>query len=377
MNFGEIIRGWYEKNKRDLPWRGTTDPYRIWLSEVILQQTRVDQGLGYYLRFVDAFPDVAALAAAGEDRVLKLWQGLGYYSRARNLHRAAREIAGSGGRFPDTYEGLLGLPGVGPYTAAAVASICFGEARAVVDGNVARVVSRLHGVEEVVNAQPGSRMVADLATSMLDSGGEAVAVDPGLHNQAMMEFGALVCVPSGPDCAACPVRAGCSAYLNGRVEQIPVKKPKKKPVDRWMYFYIVSNGDRVLLSQRGTDNIWRSLYQFPAHESASPLPEEAIPDTLWQVLGMNPKQPAGGPGGGTAANRPFKVTVRRISGAVRHQLTHRTIHARFIHVWMDPFPGFPTEPPGPGGIFAAPLEKLDTFPVPRIIDRYLESHRPV
>lgn len=234
MKIGGIIREWYEKNRRELPWRETHDPYRVWLSEVILQQTRVDQGLGYYRRFLEAFPNVDALARASEDEVLKLWQGLGYYSRARNLHQAAREImAERGGALPEDYEGWLKVKGVGAYTAAAIASICFGEPRAVVDGNVSRVIARIHGVETPVNSSAGAREIAALAGGMLDRS------DPGTHNQAMMEFGALQCIPRDPGCPVCPVQVQCIANRTGEVNRLPVKRPRKKPVDRYFYYYIM------------------------------------------------------------------------------------------------------------------------------------------
>jgi A/G-specific adenine glycosylase len=193
MNFGLIIRGWYKKNKRELPMRLTRDPYKIWVSEIIMQQTRINQGIPYYLRFIEAFPTVADLAAASEDSVLKLWQGLGYYSRARNLQGSARYIMEQlGGEIPGDYKGLLQLKGVGKYTAAAIASICYDEPKAAVDGNVSRVVARLYGVEDAVNSTTGARQIEALAQEMLDP------KDPGTHNQAMIDFGAMLCVPSSP-----------------------------------------------------------------------------------------------------------------------------------------------------------------------------------
>jgi A/G-specific adenine glycosylase len=346
MKINGKIGRWYEKNRRELPWRHTRDPYRIWVSEVILQQTRVSQGLDYYNRFIESFPDVRSLAGAGEDAVLKAWQGLGYYSRARNLHHAAREIVERhNGRLPRTYGGLLGLKGVGAYTASAIASICYGEARAVVDGNVSRVIARLSGMKEAVNSSAGIRAVESLAGALMEEE-MAAGGDPGTHNQAMMEFGALQCLPTAPGCTSCPLSGLCKAYQDGEVERIPVRIPKRRPVERWIYFLIpLYRGDTWIIRRDGKD-IWRSLYQFPAVESAAALPEGEIPGRLltdgW--------------------------TIRRISGPIRHQLTHRTIHARFIHAELETLPA--SLPPG---WIRVPVDRLDEYPVPRLIHRYMES----
>lgn len=346
MKISEILVVWYEKNKRDLPWRYTLDPYRIWLSEVILQQTRVKQGLVYYHAFLESFPDMYALAAAPEDRVLKLWQGLGYYTRARNMHATAKHVVERlGGRMPRTYEELLKLKGVGDYTAAAIASICFGEPRAVVDGNVARVISRVYGVEEPVNGSAGRKVIASLAESLLDR------QRPGLHNQALMEFGSLQCVPFNPDCRDCPLSHRCVAWKSGRVDRLPVKIPGRKPTGRWMYYFIFLGGGETVLTRRDGDDIWKSLYQFPLLESGGPLEDgEIIARMEQEVL----------PGGMT-------VTLDKISAPVRHQLTHRTIHARFIHIrtgrWPDHLPD---------GWVRIAADGLHDFPVPRLIHRYLE-----
>ncbi len=346
MKIDGIIRGWYEKNKRDLPWRNTDDPYRIWLSEVILQQTRVNQGLGYYLEFIRSFPDVASLASASEDQVLKKWQGLGYYSRARNMHRAAKDIVDTlNGSIPDNYKALLQLKGVGIYTASAIASICFGEPRAVVDGNVSRVIGRLFGVDEPINSTAGGKIIASLAEELLDRR------DPGTHNQAIMEFGALLCIPTSPDCEACPLQDHCVAWQTSRVDQLPVKIPKRKPVDRWIYYYIMTSNNETILSKRGNNDIWRSLYQFPAVESTTLLGDGEIVGRMNEALLPDTDG----------------VTIEKISNPIKHQLTHRTIHARFIHVclryWPDPLPA---------GWIKISVDRLDDFPVPRLINRYME-----
>ena len=380
MKIDGIIRGWYEKNRRDLPWRHTGDPYKIWLSEIILQQTRVQQGLNYYLDFIKVFPDVNSLALASEDKVLKQWQGLGYYSRARNLHRAAKDVVEQmEGEIPRTYDGLIKLKGVGNYTASAIASICFGEPRAVVDGNVSRVIARLYGVEEPINSTVGIKSIAFLAHELLDKD------DPGNHNQAIMEFGALHCVPHSPDCSTCPLFHPCEARRTGRVDQLPVKIPKRKPVEQWMYFYIIICNGETLFSKRGTDGIWSSLYQFPVVESNLPLSEEEMLGTKLDQLirgadyeREGERVPMSKSEGvpmskservptGIRSLWPDKLTIGKISDPIRHQLTHRTIHARFIHVetgtWPDPLPA---------GWIKISLEQVDDFPVPRLINRYME-----
>jgi A/G-specific adenine glycosylase len=398
MKINGKIRGWYEKNKRDLPWRHTRDPYRIWVSEVILQQTRVSQGLDYYNRFIESFPDVGSLAGAGEDAVLKQWQGLGYYSRARNLHHTAREIAERhSGRFPGTYDGLLELKGVGACTAAAIASICYGEARAVVDGNVSRVIARLSGLKEAVNSSAGIRAVESLAGELLEEE-TAAGGDPGTHNQSMMEFGALRCLPASPLCTGCPLSGLCKASLEGEVETIPVKIPGRKPVERRIYFYIpVYHGDTWII-RRDEKDIWRSLYQFPAFESGAALSEEEITGRIWTGLWAGKKRQPGGDGGhpedatpgedgrhpedatpgedgrhqeaatpGEEGGAP-RMTVLRISKPIRHQLTHQMILARFIHAELGTLPD--SLPPG---WIRVPLDRLDEYPFPRLIHRYMES----
>ena len=349
MKFGGIIRGWYKKNKRDLPWRRIHDPYRVWISEVILQQTRISQGLEYYNRFVGAFPDVESLARAEADDVLKLWQGLGYYSRARNLHQAAKAVVEEwAGVFPGTYKELLKLKGVGNYTASAIASICFGERSAVVDGNVARVIARLYGVEEAINSGAGNRIVSALADELIKEG----APDPGTHNQAMMEFGALQCVPVSPRCGACPLENHCQARLSGRVDLLPKKRPGKKPVDRYLYYYIILYKGEAILTRREENDIWKSLYQFPLLEAGSPVGEEELAGKmLFQLI-----------------NHGASVRVEKISETIRHQLTHRNIHARFIHVRPDSLPH-----PLPANWMRVPLHELEKYPVPRLIHRYMES----
>jgi len=348
MKFGRIIRGWYKKNKRDLPMRHTSDPYCIWIAEVIMQQTRINQGLPYYLNFIEAFPNVFSLASASENEVLNKWQGLGYYNRARNLQKAARYIVEQlGGEMPRDYEGLIGLKGVGKYTAAAIASFCYGEPVAAVDGNVSRVIARLFGVEEPINKSAGTKQIDALAGELLDRR------DPGTHNQAMIDFGAMVCVPVSPLCRECPLSNHCVAYGSGRVDQFPVKIPKKKPVDRWIWFYIIICNGETLITRRGTDKIWKSLYQFPAEESEILLSETGMMDRVTSLF-----QPLS----------PPALSLKKISPEIKHQLTHRTIYARFIHMEAEKWPVTL-----PSGWIKISLGQLDDFPVPRLINRYMES----
>lgn len=262
--FSRAVLAWFDEGHRDLPWRTTRDPYRIWLSEVILQQTRVHQGLPYYQRFVERYPTVDRLAAAREQQVLKLWQGLGYYSRGRNLLKAARQVMNDhGGRFPDHHAGLLALKGVGDYTAAAIASIAFCEAVPVVDGNVFRVLSRVFGLATAIDGTAGRKEFRVLAASLVDP------TRPGDHNQAVMELGATVCTPRKPRCGACPVRSRCVAMKEGRIEQLPVKAKKPKVRVRHFNYLLIENGNAVLFTRREGRDIWQGLHELPVLESAA------------------------------------------------------------------------------------------------------------
>lgn len=276
------IEQWYLQHKRDLPWRQTTNPYYIWLSEIILQQTRVEQGRAYYERFVSTFPTVQALASASEEQVMLLWQGLGYYSRARNLYKAAQQIA-SLGSFPSDYKDILSLPGVGPYTAAAIASFSFDQPYAVLDGNVFRVLSRYFGIETPIDSTQGKREFTSLADELLDR------KRPSLYNQAIMDFGALVCKPSGTDCALCPLCDSCAAYAQNSVQQLPVKGKKIEQRIRWFsYVYVCLYEEEVLVCKRTGNDIWRGLYEFPLVESSEELPlsslQQQFPQGKWSLL---------------------------------------------------------------------------------------------
>ena len=318
----DILLDWYAREGRDLPWRRTRDPYRIWLSEVILQQTRVAQGTEYYLRFTERFPDVASLAAAPEDEVLKLWQGLGYYSRARNLHAAARQVVERfGGRFPVALEEVRSLRGVGDYTAAAICSAAYDAPCAVVDGNVYRVLARLFDLDAPIDSTAGKRTFAELAQSQLDT------AHPGRYNQAIMDFGALRCTPSSPRC-------------------------ETKVRDRWFNYLHISSGDRTLLRRREGRDIWQGLYEFPLIETEGPaeLPELVRLPQFRELLG----------------DAPWHL-VRSIP-LPKHQLSHQTLHAVVHRIET------PSLTPAAAAM-AVPTAALGDYAVPRLIDRYLIKYQ--
>ena len=347
MKISNIILIWYKKNKRDLPWRTSNDPYNIWLSEVILQQTQVKQGLSYYLRFIERWPDVSSLASATEEEVLKEWQGLGYYSRARNLHTAANQVmVDYGGVFPCSYEELINLKGVGKYTAAAVSSIACGEAVPVVDGNVSRVLSRLFAFQEPVNTGRGLSQIESFARELLDDD------SPGEYNQALMEFGALHCKPVGPDCRGCPLNHLCAAYQQDDVSHYPVKVKKKPSRQRFFYYLIISHRGKVYMQQRNDNDIWRKLYEFPLMETDEKLSEEELIKRVPRFTGLSPE----------------KIHIEKISPEIKHILTHRTIIARFIHVEIPADVG----PLNGRNLLHISDSEVDALPVPRLIDRYID-----
>lgn len=265
--YSQIIQ-WYQANPRDLPWRGTQDPYQIWLSEIILQQTRVAQGLPYYYKFVTAFPSVGDLALASEEEVLRLWQGLGYYSRARNLHFCAKYIWHElDGKFPDTYDQLLELKGVGSYTAAAIASFAFGEVRAVVDGNVFRVLARYFGIDMDIATGKAKKEFEALANQLIPK------EQPAEFNQAMMDFGSRLCSPKNPDCPSCPLQQSCFAFQQDMVKDLPVKINKTKIRERSIHYYVIRCGKMWIWNRRSKGDIWEGLYDFPQAEENSKLEE--------------------------------------------------------------------------------------------------------
>lgn len=352
-NFSLRLTNWYNNHKRALPWRQTNDPYAIWLSEVILQQTRVDQGLAYYQRFLALWPNVNSLAAASEQEVLLQWQGLGYYSRARNLLHTARLVVEKyQGRFPDSYNGLIGLKGIGPYTAAAIASIAFNKPHAVVDGNVQRVLSRLFGVTEPIDSLEGKKAVESIAIQAIQG------VDPATHNQAMMEFGALQCVPKSPDCYNCVLKNQCFAFAKGWVAELPLKTKKTKVVARYFNYFIATwpqqSNTITLIRQRLNNDIWKGLFEFPLIETDQEIEFEAL---------MQSKE----------FNQMFGkqvFTLVRRSEMHKHQLTHRRIMARFYHLHFEQPLVFLDEK----NVFLIVDNDFSIYPLPRLIDRYLQQN---
>jgi len=347
MIISNILKTWYRENKRDLPWRNTCDPYHVWVSEIMLQQTRVGQGLDYYLRFIDAFPDIENLAASKIDRVLKLWQGLGYYSRARNMHEAARHIHRElGGRFPDNYDDLLKLKGVGDYTAAAIASICFGQAVPVLDGNVFRVLSRLFGIREAANDSRSKKTFRKAAAEILDES------RPGDHNQAIMEFGALCCLPSNPDCDNCPLRQSCYALTNNLTGELPLRKKKEKIRRRYFHYLVIETGNSVWLNRRTGGEIWNMLYEFPLIETSSYTdPADLILHADWKAI-------VGTSGG----------LISHVSPDIVHKLSHQLITARFYHI---------SGVSDPGSLHPDCMKtlknRISDYPVPQLLANYINE----
>lgn len=304
------LLNWFQLTSRDLPWRKTRDPYTIWVSEIILQQTQVKQGLSYFHDFIKHFPTVEILAKAPEDEVLHVWQGLGYYSRARNMQCAAQTIINEmEGQFPTTYDELLKLKGVGPYTAAAIASFAYDLPYPCVDGNVYRVLSRLMGEDSYIDTTPGKKIFASLAQSIYNK------EKPALHNQAMMEFGALQCTPSSPNCEVCPLKSCCIAYAENSVNTLPRKQGKISKIDRFLVFVYIKNKDKTYVEKRDKKGIWGGLYQFPLIETSSLLTDEELllhPDIVKLFT--------------------HKIAHISLTQAVKHVLSHQNLYARMITI---------------------------------------------
>lgn len=312
VRLGADLLRWYTIHKRELPWRETKDPYAIWLSEIILQQTRIDQGLSYYLKFIEKYPDVSVLAHAHEDDILKLWQGLGYYSRARHLHAAANTVTGIfNGKFPDNYRELIKLKGVGEYTAAAISSISFNQPHAVVDGNVFRLLSRLYGITTPVNTQTGKKEFTRLANAIMDK------ENPGEYNQAIMEFGALHCTPKNPDCSSCIFNDRCVAFKDGAVSQLPVKTRKQKARSRYFNYLFIMEDNHIYISKRTGNDIWKNLYEFPLIETEEKIKPNILENHLINFLGRE------------------NIEIRKITSWQKQILSHQCIYYRFIYIQAD------------------------------------------
>ncbi|OIQ20238.1 A/G-specific adenine glycosylase [Lacinutrix sp. MedPE-SW] len=343
MNFTKKLIDWYLVSKRDLPWRNTTNPYYIWLSEIILQQTQVTQGLPYYNAFTSTFPTVFDLANANETQVLKLWQGLGYYSRARNLHASAKHIVNElNGEFPNTFSEIIKLKGVGDYTASAIASICFNEVTAVVDGNVYRTLARLYDIDTPINTGKGFKVFKALAQELIDK------KNPATFNQAIMEFGARQCKPKSPDCTVCPFNNSCLALKKNKIEQLPVKvKAAKVKKKHFNFVVIISKDNRTLLEQRKGKGIWQNLYQFPLIETPKEINTESIEIELQSFTKLKEKV--------------YNVSLYNETPIV-HKLSHQHLFTKFWIVTLNENL--------PKGIAT---KEIHDFPVPILIENFIES----
>jgi len=350
--FTQHLNDWLAKSHRPLPWKGEKDPYLIWLSEIILQQTRVEQGRPYFERFRRRFPNVRALADAPEDEVMKNWEGLGYYSRARNLHAAAKYVAyDCGGQFPSDYQSIRKLKGVGPYTAAAIASFAYELPYAVVDGNVYRILSRFWGIDSPIDTAEGKKTFARLAQDLL----EANPVSPSRHNQAMMDFGATQCTPKAPDCMFCPLREKCQAWLQGKVGQLPVKSKKLVKKHRYFHYLLFNWRGQVWIGKRQGKDIWRNLYEFPLLETQAPGLSDAAArrSDYWRQL----------------AGAAEAVVAFKTPEPLKQALTHQYIHASFWEIHLPDA----VEPSNLEGFQPVKRENLSKFAFPKIIARYLNG----
>ena len=347
LTVSDLLCSWYEEHKRALPWRESTDPYMIWISEIILQQTRVAQGLDYFKRFVARFPTVSALAEADPDEVLKYWQGLGYYSRARNLQTAAKTVMSEfGGVFPSDYSAVLSLKGIGDYTAAAIVSFAWNQPYAVVDGNVYRVLSRLFGIDTPIDTTKGKKQFTELANMVLNPNRAAI------HNQAIMELGALQCVPKNPDCMACPLQEKCVAFATHTVSDLPVKQGKIKVRNRYFNYLDIRYGNKRWLSRRGEKDIWEGLYQFPLIETDQAISLEEL------LLHPEFKQLTAATG-----QRDIRVSL----SGLKHVLSHQILYATFYRIELE------SEPTGLSDYLSVLAEDVEKYPVSRLIHIYLEK----
>ncbi|WP_395054249.1 A/G-specific adenine glycosylase [Flavobacterium sp.] len=343
MEFSNSLLHWYLQNKRDLPWRNTTNPYPIWLSEIMLQQTRVAQGMPYFLSFMENFPTVFDLAKADEEQVLKLWQGLGYYSRARNMHKTAQFIALElNGNFPNNYKDLLKLKGIGQYTAAAIASFAFNEVVPVVDGNVFRVLSRYFNVETDIASSTAKKEFTALANELIPKD------NPALFNQAIMEFGALQCVPKNPNCSNCIFNSSCAALQLKKVSELPVKLKKTKVTNRYFnYLIFIDVDNHTVINKRVEKGIWQNLYEFPVIETEDKVDFETITDEINEKF----------------SDKKIMEITQYNDNQIIHKLSHQKLHINFYKVEI--------KNKLEKGI---DLETLKTFPFPIVIHNFIEKY---
>tara|TARA_B100000683_G_scaffold275182_1_gene325167 strand:- start:5410 stop:6444 length:1035 start_codon:yes stop_codon:yes gene_type:complete len=341
MIFQNTIIEWYHKNKRDLPWRNTTDPYKVWISEIILQQTKVSQGLPYYNRFITEFPSITDLANAKEDQVLKLWQGLGYYSRARNLHFTAKLIRDKyNSIFPSDYNSIIQLKGVGDYTSSAISSFCFKLPYAVLDGNVFRLLSRYFAIDTPIDSSAGKQIFKKISQELI------CYKNPDIYNQAIMEFGAVQCLPKNPSCSECVLNSSCKSYGTDLVKLLPIKSKSLKVSNKYFNYIIFISGNNTFIHKRNI-GIWKSLYQFPLIEGNYSFNEiQNLQKWNELVKDQNP-------------------SLRFSSLQIQHKLSHQLIHAVFHHVEVKDVIS--------EKYLKIKWSKLDEYPLPRLIDKYLES----
>ena len=343
--FSSSVLDWYGHNKRNLPWRGLQDPYLVWLSEIILQQTRVEQGTEYFQRFAHKYPRVTDLARASQEDILKDWEGLGYYSRARNLHFTAQFVSTElNGIFPNSYKELIKLKGIGPYTAAAISSICSNEAVAVVDGNVYRALSRVFGIHTPIDSTAGKKEFQLLANSLLD------ASNAGDFNQAVMEFGATQCTPNAPQCPSCVLSQHCVAYRKGIVKTLPIKAGKVKVRDRFFEFLVLDDQGSLFIEKRRAKDIWEGLFQFPLVE----MSEQVSPPSLKEAI---------------HAQFELDVQLDLIHDTTKHILSHQRIHARLWHIKPAKH-----EYHVPSNWFMIKRNTLGTYALPRLLTKWLETY---
>jgi A/G-specific adenine glycosylase len=345
IRFAERLLQWNrQKNKREMPWKGEKDPYKIWLSEIILQQTRVEQGLNYYQNFITAFPDIYKLANAEDSRVFKLWEGLGYYNRCKNLLITARHIAkDKKGNFPDSYEELIKLKGIGSYTAAAISSFAFNLPYAVVDGNVFRVIARVFGIPKAIDTTEGKKYFTSLANKLLDR------KQPGIYNQAIMDFGATVCKPVAPLCTECIFKGSCLAFQNSKIGHLPVKRKKNTIKKRWFNYLVLEYKNEIFIHERLAKDIWQHLFEFYLVETKKPENEKPVIQTAVKEQILKHK----------------KFSIVNISPAVKQLLSHQLINGQFIHIRVS------LKPRIKENYVSVPKEKLKSYPFPKLINDYI------
>lgn len=350
ISFGPTLLRWNaEKNSRQMPWKGETDPYKIWISEIILQQTRVEQGLNYYKNFIKIFPDIHSLAKAPEEKIYKLWEGLGYYSRCKNLILTARYLSTEKkGNFPDNYDEILKLQGIGPYTAAAIGSFAFNLPYAVVDGNVVRVLSRIFGIYKSINTAEGKNFFSELALSLLDK------TKPGLYNQAIMDFGAVICKPVGPLCSECPFKKYCIAFLSDKINDLPIKQQRIPIRKRWFYYVVLEDKNLVGIRQRLAKDIWQNLFEFFLIELGGKQTIKSLFMNLEKQFGLNKKE----------------YEVLSISPIYSQQLSHQFISGQFLRIRLLKKLKPDIE------LTWIPSEKIKHFAFPRFINQFLQRTIP-